>query len=258
LPVIDYIVREALDSEIFQVIFVLSENKKIILDYFNKNQRLEKLLKENGQKEEKIKILKEIEERFKSASFYSCIQQIPKGDGDALLKARKFIKKEPFVLMFPDDLFLSKEPMLLQMGKVFQTSGKPVVALSKKPKEKLQGYGVAEVEKIANRIFKIKRIVEKPMPGEEPSDLAVCGRYILTPDIFSHLLRTPMNKKNELIVAEAINTMIADGKAVYGYEIEGEWFECGRKEDWVFSNLKMCLRHPEYGPMLKEFLKKNL
>ncbi|MCX6789166.1 MAG: sugar phosphate nucleotidyltransferase, partial [Candidatus Gribaldobacteria bacterium] len=172
------------------------------------------------------------------------------------LKAEKKVGKEPFAVVFFDDIFITKTPALTQLINVFQTSQKIVVGLKKAPPEKLPFYGVVKAEKIANNLYKIKDIVEKPALGQAPSDLALCSRYILTDEIFPYLKKIPANAKGEIILADAFKAMLADGKIIYGYEIEGDWLECGNMADWLKSNLTLCLRHPKYGPALKEWLKK--
>jgi len=255
VPLIDFVVQEAKNSEIDKIIFVLQESKKFILDYFKQNKKLENILEKDSRRREYLKIIKEKEKELENLSFSLIFQPFPKGDGDAVMRARNFIKKEGFAVMFPDDVFESKVPPLAQIKKIFQTSQKPVIGLKRIPKDKVSSYGIVSVEKIASNLFKIKGIKEKPNPDEAPSDLAIVGRYILTPEIFSYLKKTKENKKGEIVLAEALNLMIEDGKIIYGYEISGKWLECGRKIDWFKSNLYLLLNHPEYGPILKEFLK---
>ena len=253
-PMISYAVREAKDSEIEKIIFVLSQNQNI-LDYFRRNQKLENILKQRSQKEI-LEKLKKAEKEFEGISFSAVFQQMPKGDGEAILKARRQIGKDDFAVLFPDDVFESKVPAIWQLKKIFKTSQKPVIGLKRIPKEKIPHYGIVEVEKIANKIYKIKNIIEKPELAQAPSELAIAGRYVFTPDIFGYLLKTKPNKKKEIILAEALKLMIKNGKIIYGYELEGEWLECGRPEEWLKTNLYLCLRDPVYGPMLREFLKK--
>ncbi len=253
-PMIKCVVDEAVQSDISQITLVLDKNNNDIIDCFRKKQKLETTLKKCG-KNDLLKTLQSFDKDFEGASFHVAIQPKPKGDGDAILKAEKAVGKDPFGVMFSDDLFYSKTPALAQMKKIFETSGKPIIGLKKVPMDKVSSYGVASVEKIANRLYKIKGFVEKPTKGDAPSDLVACGRYILTPDVFGYLRKATPTKKGEIILAEAIKNMLKDGKIIFGYEIEGEWLECGRKEDWLKSNLFLCLKHPEYGSMLKNYLK---
>ena len=254
-PMISYVVKEAKAAGFQQVVFILSENQKDCLAYFKPKPKLEAILEKRNQKDA-LERLKASEQEFGGVSFSYSLQNLPNGDGDAILKAKKQVGKAAFGVLFNDDIFESKTPAILQLKNIFETSQKPVIGLKKVSVDKLSSYGVAKVEKIANSLYKIKGLVEKPQAGVAPSDLALCGRYILTPEVFGYLEKTAPNKKGEIILAEAIKMMIDDGKIVYGYEIEGDWLECGKIEDWMRSNIAMSLKHPEYGSALKAWVKR--
>jgi len=254
IPVIQYIVEEARQSEIKEIIFVVSPEKKFVLNYFKESPKTEKILKDR-KKNHFLQPLKKIEELVSDISFSCVLQRKPLGDGHAVLQAEKILGSEPCGVLFGDDIVDSKVPCLLQLSKIFKTCQKPIIALKKVAKEKLSSYGVVEVEKIANRLYKIKRIVEKPSPEDAPSDLSVVGKYILTPEVFDYLKRAKPNQKKEIILAETFDKMIRDGKIIYGYEFEGEWLECGNKLEWLKSHLYLSLKHPQFGPELKKYLK---
>lgn len=260
LPVVDepmaaWIVKEAKESGINDITFVISEDTKITLDYFKPKTKLAQTLEKRGSLD-LLEKLRKMEKSFEGINFSFAVQPEPRGDGDAVLKAKKQVEKEPFGVLFHDDIFFGKQPAISQLIKVFQTSQKPVIGLKKVSQEKLPAYGVASVEKIATHLYKIKKIVEKPKSGEAPSDLAFCGRYILTPDIFHYLGKTSLTPKGELILAEAFSEMLNDGKVIYGCEIEGDWLECGKTADWLKSSIFLALQHKEYGPAIREWLKK--
>ena len=253
-PIIHYIVAEAKKSGIGEVIFVLNPENKKILDYLKPSPKLEKFLKER-KKESILNEVKNTEELFKNISFSYVLQKKPLGDGNAILQAGKNIGEEPVACLFSDDVVDSRVPALLQLKKMFKTCQRPVIALSRVTKERIPFYGVVKVEKIANRFYKIKKIIEKPLSEEAPSDLAIVGKYILTPEVFSYLKKAKPNKKGEIILAEALDVMLNDGKLIYGYELEGKWLECGNKLNWLKSHLYLSLKHPKYGPELKKYLK---
>ena len=256
LPMVHYVAKEAADSKIEQVVFILSEDKKVILDYFKKSPKLESLLESRGEKE-LLQRIKEVHKDFEGLSFSSVIQSKPKGDGDAILRARQQMGKNSFAVMFPDDIFKAKKPPTNQLLKVFKTSQKPVIGLKKlDDKEKLSSHSVAKVEKIASRLYKIKEIVDSPKAEEAPSDLAISGRFVLPNEVFSYLAKVKPNKEGQILLADAFNLMLADGKMIYGYEMEAQSLGCGETIDWLKSNLSITLEHPEYGPALKEYLKK--
>ncbi len=255
-PIIQYIIAEAKQSGIKEIIFVLKPENKKVLDYLKPCPKIEKILKEK-KKEDILFEVKNLEELCKNISLSYVLQKNPLGDGHAILQAAKFAGDEPVACMFGDDIIDSKIPGVFQLSKVFKTCQKPVIALNRLPKEKTPHYGIVGVEKIANRFFKIKKIIEKPSLEQAPSDLAVIGRYILTPEVFYYLKKAKPTKKGEIILAEVFNNqMLRDGKVIYGYEIEGTWLECGDKLRWLKSNLYLSLKHPKYGPELKEYLKK--
>lgn len=254
-PTIQYLLEEALASNIKEIVFVVRPGKKQkILEYFKKSPKLEKFLKER-KKSEALEEIKRLEEISKSFSFSFVNQKEPLGDGQAILQTRKLIGDQPCAVFFVDDIVDSEFPCLAQLLKVFKTCEKPIMALQKLPKEELPSYGVVSAEKIASRLYKIKKIVEKPPLNALPSDLAVVGRYIITPEVFGYLKRTPPNQRGEIILADALEQMVLDGKLVYGYEIEGKWLECGDKLRWLKSNLYLSLKHPKFGSELKKVLK---
>lgn len=255
LPMIHYVIEEARNSGIEEIIFVLSPDKKKILDYLKPSSKIEKILKDK-KKEEVLEEVKKIEELFKDIAFSYVLQKKPLGDGHAILQAAKLVNQEPVACLFVDDIIDARTPAVLQLTKIFKTCQKPVIGLYPVVKEKISHYGIVGVEKIAHRLFKIKKIIEKPSPQQAPSDLAIVGRYILTPEVFDYLKKAKPNKIGEIILADVFNNqMLRDGKLIYGYELEGEWLECGDKLRWLKSNLYLSLKHPKYGPELKRYLK---
>lgn len=253
-PIIQYIISEAKSSGIQQIIFVLKPQNKIVLDYLKPSLQIEKILKER-KKGNILTEIKKLEELFKDISFTYVLQKKPLGDGHAILQTAKLVGEEPVAVLFADDIVESKTPCLLQLTKVFKTSQKPVVALYRLEEEKLPLYGIVGIEKIANRHYKIKKIIEKPAPGTAPSNLAIVGKYILTPEVFDYLKKAKPNEKGEIILAEVFDEMLKDGKIIYGYEFEGKWLECGNKMGWLKTFLYLSLKHPQYGLELKKFLK---
>lgn len=253
-PMVHYLIEEALAAGIKKIIFVISSSKKEISEYLKRTPKLEKVLKER-RKENLLGELEKIQELSKKISFSFVIQKEPLGDGHAILLAKNMVNKEPTAIFFSDDIVDSKIPCLSQLKQAFKTSQAPILALKKVPPERLPFYGVVGVEKIANRIYKIKEIIEKPPEGTAPSDLAIVGRYIITPEVFDYLKKISPTKNKEIYLSQALVKMIKDGKIIYGYEIEGEWLECGNKLGWLKSHLYLSLKHPEFGPALKKYLK---
>lgn len=253
-PIIQYLLQEIKDAGITQIVFVLNPGKKEPLSYFKRDLKLEKVLKKR-KKEKFLVEMRNLQELQKGLSLSYVFQEKPLGTGHAILQAKEKIGKEPFALLFCDDIVESKTPCILQLLKIFKTCQKPIVALCRVSKGKISSYGAVEVEKIAHRLFKLKRIVEKPLPEKAPSDLAIVGKYILTSEIFDYLKAQEMQKSGEIILTDALENFLRDGKIVYGYEIEGKWLECGNKLDWLKSHLWLSLKHPQFGEELKKYLK---
>jgi len=256
-PSIHYLIEEAAEAGIKKIIFVVSPGKKEISDYFKKSPQLERILKER-KKEDILEELEKIQELAKKVSFSFVIQKEPLGDAPAILAARKMINEEPVAIFFSDDIIDSKISCLSQLNQVFKTSQAPILALKKIAPERISSYGVVGAEKIAHRLYKIKKIVEKPPEGTAPSDLAVVGRYIITPEVFKYIQKISPIQGKETHLSQVLAKMIKDGKIIYGYEIEGEWLECGNKLSWLKSHLYLSLNHPRFGPKLKEYLRQKL
>jgi len=253
-PIIQYILEEVKKSGITEVIFVVSQKQKMILNYFKKSPELEKILIKR-KKEKILKELKNFEESFEGISFSYVVQKNPIGDGHAILQTLKSLGSEPVAVSFCDDIVDSNIPALSQLINIFKTSNAPVIALKSLPKEKIPSYGAVSVEKITDRLFKIKKIIEKPDPLKIPSNLVIVGKYILTPEVFSYLKKTSPSKRGEIILAEVFDKMLDDGKIIYGYELKGEWLECGNKLDWLKSFFYMSLKDPVFGKELKDYIK---
>jgi len=202
-PCIQYLVQEAIDSGIKEVIFVISPKQKAVLNYFNEHSDIKKTLL-SRKKESLVKELLDFENIFKDISVSYVVQKLPKGDGHAILQAEKFGKEEAVAVLFNDDIIYSDIPALNQLIKVFNTTNSPVVALKRTSVDKVSAYGNVSVEKIANGIFKIRRFIEKPKPEEIQSDLVVVGKYILTPEVFEYLKKAKPSEKGEIIRAEVV------------------------------------------------------
>src|SRR3989344_5979293 len=220
LPMIHYGLKEIKDAGIKGIIFVFNSGNKKVLEYLKTCPKTEKFLKER-KKDEVLEELKNLEEMFKDVIFNAKVQAIS------------------------------------QLEKIFRSCQRPVIGLCRVPKEKISHYGIVGVEKISSRLYKIKKIIEKPDLSEAPSDLAIAGRYILTPEVFDYLKKAKPSKKGEIYLAEVINDqMLKDGKLIYGYELEGQWLGCGDKLRWLESTIYLSMKHPKYGPELREYISK--
>ncbi len=256
-PIIQYAIEEAINSGIEEIIFVLRSDNKKVLDFLKPSPEIENFLKERG-KLEILQEVKKLDELLRGIKFSYVFQKNPLGDGHAILQAKKLIKDEPVACLFADDVFDAPTPVVLQLSNVFKTCQKSVVAVAPLSSDKITHYGVVGVDKIANRLYKVTKIIEKPKRDEAPSNLAVVGRSILTPEIFTYLKKAKPTKKGEIILAEVMNNqMINEGKLIYCYEFTGNWLECGDIPKWIKSNAYFSLIHPKYGLETRNFLKEN-
>ena len=253
-PMIQYVIDEVAQSGVQEIIFVVKPKEKKLQDYMKPCLEVEKKLKER-KKEKILEEVKDLEESLSKITFTYVTQKKPLGDGHALLQASKKIKDEPVASLFADDIVYAKVPCLLQLERIYKTCQKPVVALYKLPQDKLISYGVPSVEKITNRLFKIKEIIEKPEPGKAPSDYAIVGKHVLIPEVFHFLKKAKPSAKGEIILAEVFENMLKNGKLIYGYEFEGKWLECGNKLEWLKSNIFLALNHPKIGQEMRKFVR---
>ncbi len=253
-PVVHYIIEEAVNSGIKDITFVVRPGDRKIAGYFKRDPRLEQDLKKRG-KSDLLKALRKMESFSKKANFSFAYQKQALGDGHAVLQAKKLSRDNPSLVLFGDDIVCSKTPCAKQLIDVYHKYGRPVIALCRMPKDKLSSYGIARVEKIGQKLYKIKDIVEKPSPQEAPSNLAIVGKYVIDKTVFHFLEHTPSIAKGEIRLAGAFNEMINREMDIYGYEFEGEWLECGNKLAYLKSNLYLSLNHPQFGKELKKYLK---
>ncbi|OHA68255.1 MAG: hypothetical protein A3A27_00225 [Candidatus Wildermuthbacteria bacterium RIFCSPLOWO2_01_FULL_47_18] len=255
-PLIHYAVEELKNSGVTHIVFVVNSlNKDLIGEYFAPSPFLEKALEEQ-KREELLESLKKIEKLSQGLSFSFVMQPKPQGDGSAILLAKKYIGEDPCVVLYPDDVIVSDVPATLQLAKTFKTAQKPVLGLVSLAQEKLTAYGVVGAEKIATRLYKVKKLVEKPAtPEVAPSNLVSVGRRVLTPEVFDYLKKAKPNKKGEVVLGEVLGEMAKDGKILYGYELEGKWLECGEIKSWLYSFVRTTLLHPTYGKDIQKLLK---
>lgn len=251
-PVIHYIVEEVKNSGLKEVVFVLNPERKEALNYFEKTPKaIQQSLKKN-KRNGLLKEISDLEEEFKDITFSYVFQKNPLGAAHAVFQAKKLAGKESSCVLWADDVIESKTPCLLQLGDIFRTTQKPVIGLARVSNEKISSYGIVKVEKIANRLYKIKKIIEKPSVENSPSDLAIVGRYIITPEVFEYLERTDFEKEHDLSLSDTLGKMIEDGKTIYGYEFEGKWLECGSKLAYLRSNIYLSLKNPDLRQELKK------
>jgi len=254
-PVIQYVVEEAVESGISDIIIVTGALKRAIEDHFDApNADLIQNLEAGGKKE----LLEQTRAISEMANFIYIRQKGMYGNGTPVLSAEPAIEDEFFAVLWGDEFIYSKPPRLAQMIEVHEKYGGAVISgVRIENKEDLSRYGIAEVEKVDGNVFKIKKIVEKPHPDEAPSNLATHGAYILPPEIFDILRNQRPGTGGEIYLPEAIDELIKTGYPVYTCEIEnGKYYDTGNKLQYLKTVVEFGLQHPEINGKFKEFLKK--
>jgi len=251
-PIIQYVVEEAVASGITDIIVITSANKRSLEDHFDYPYELEKKLEEAG----KIDLLQEIRRIAGMANFIYVRQRGPYGNASPVISAKHIINDEPFAVLWGDEFIHSNPPRLKQMIEVYEEYGKSVIsAVRIKNKQDVSKYGIADVEPVADEIFKIKAIIEKPKPEEAPSNLATHGAYIFNPDIFKHLANIKPGKGGELWLVDAINALMKEND-VYAKEIKnGEYYDTGDKFDYLRANIEFALKREDLHDKLITYLK---
>jgi UTP--glucose-1-phosphate uridylyltransferase len=250
-PVVHFIVEEAINSGIEDIIFITGRHKRAIEDYFDYMPELENNLFQKN----KLDILNKIRSIAHLANFIYVRQKEQKGDGDAILQAECLIKDEPFAVLFGDDIVINKKPALLQLIEVFEKYRDCTIALCEIPRKFLKHYGVVKAVQVGKNIYEIKDIVEKPDPSKAPSNLAIIGKYVLIPEIFEELKN--VNYKDELRLADALKSILKK-RSVYGVKIEGKRYDCGSKVDFVKAIIDLSLQHPEVKKEIRKHLKSKI
>jgi UTP--glucose-1-phosphate uridylyltransferase len=252
-PLVQYVVEEAVASGIEQVLFVTGRNKRAIEDHFDISFELEAVLKEKN----KDCMLREVREIAEMVDIFYCRQKEAMGLGHAILCARDFIGDEPFAVLLGDDIIDAGTPCLAQMIDCFNTTNAPVVALERVPLEEISSYGCVSAVAVDERTYEITDLVEKPMAEDAPSDLAIIGRYILTPDIFPILQQQRPGKGGEIQITDALLSLLGKNR-IFGYRFDGTRYDCGDKLGFLMATVEMALRRPEFNGKLRAFLERLL
>lgn len=249
-PVIQFLVEEAVEAGIKEIIFVTGKNKQAIENHFDHAPELEAALREKGKHD--------VAERMRSisnmAKFSYVRQKEPKGDGDAILTAIHLAHDEPVAILFGDDLIWGKESGLKQMMRVYEKYGMSVMALADVSRKDVHRYGIVDPEPVSNDLVKVKKLVEKPKADEAPSNLAVIGKYLVTPEVIKALGKVKPGPDGELRLAHALDQVARKG-TVYGLKLKGEWLDCGSKLGFIKATVQFGLEHAETGEEFKKYLK---
>lgn len=254
-PLIQYAIDEARAAGIKEFIFVTSRGKSALEDYFDHAPDLESALRKAG-KDNLLKALKETS--MDSGAIAYIRQHKPLGLGHAVWCARRLVGNEPFAVILPDDIIAADKPCLKQMVEAYEETGGSMVATMEVSPEKTSSYGVLDVESQSGDVVKVKGMVEKPAAGTAPSNLAVIGRYILSPKIMQNLNRIEKGAGGELQLTDAIAQEMAEGRDVFGYRFEGQRYDCGSKAGYLQAMVAFALEREElrdeFGAYLTELV----
>ena len=254
-PIIQYGVEEALAAGCDQIIIITGRGKTAIEDHFDVSYELEKMLEERG-KTELLSIVRQISDMIHVAYVR---QKEAMGLGHAVLMARELVGNEPFAVLLADDVIDAKKPCLRQMMDVFEESQCSIIATQEVNGPAISSYGVLDAQKIEGkfdgRAFNVRSLVEKPKQEEAPSNLAIIGRYILTPTIFETLERTPLGAGGELQLTDGLRGLLNAGEKIYGYTFEGKRHDAGDKLGFLKATVEFALKRPDLGPDFAEYLR---
>jgi UTP--glucose-1-phosphate uridylyltransferase len=252
-PTIQYVVQEAVDSGIDDILIISGKGKRAIEDHFDRNVELELQLegKEDKSRYNEIRRISDI------ANIHFIRQKEMNGLGDAIYQARLHTDNEPFAVLLGDTIIDSVIPVTQQLIDIYEQYGQTVIGVEEVPKEKVSRYGIVGGKKISDRITALSELVEKPDVEKSPSNLAIAGRYILTPEIFKAIEQTPRGKGNEVQLTDAMRLLLKREKIV-SYQIEGQRYDIGNKIDYLKTIFDFALRRKEFAKEFEAYIRASM
>ena len=253
-PAIQYVVEEAVQSGIDDIIIVTGRGKQAIEDHFDIAVELEHVLKENKEKRK----LKQIRKISELADIQYVRQKKALGLGHAILCAKKHVGNEPFAVLLGDDIVFSKKPCTKQLIDKYKKYKSSVIAVEKVPKNRIEAYGIIKYGKpVEEKLYPILDLVEKPKLAKAPSNLGILGRYILTPEIFSCIEKTKKGYGGEIQLTDALK-LLKEKQTIYGYEFIGKRYDLGNKMDWLKTTFDVALMRDEFRDELLKYIKEKI
>ncbi|MBF0302895.1 MAG: UTP--glucose-1-phosphate uridylyltransferase GalU [Desulfamplus sp.] len=249
-PIIQYAVEEAFDAGIEQIIFVTGRGKKALEDHFDRSFELELTL-EKKKRYETLKMLQELVP--KTGTIVYTRQNEPLGLGHAIWCARDIVGDEPFAVLLADDLIQSSTPVLSQMISRFDRLRASIAAVMEVESDQTDKYGIIDADEIEDNVVRVRGMVEKPTPEDAPSNLAIIGRYILTPRIFDYLGQNKTGAGGEIQLTDAMGQLLKE-QPIFGYKFKGTRFDCGDKAGFQMANLAFAMERPEIREKLLKFI----
>jgi len=248
-PTIQYIIEEAIASGIEDIMIVTGRGKRAIEDHFDKSYELEDILMRKGD-EDNLRLVKDISNHV---NIYYIRQKEPKGLGHAIYCARSFIGNEPFAVLLGDDIVDSEVPCLKQLIEVFNEYNTTVLGVQKVAEEDVNKYGIVSCKLVEDRVYKVKDLVEKPEKENAPSNIAILGRYIITPQIFRHLENAQPGKGGEIQLTDALRALMQN-EAMYAYDFIGKRYDVGNKIGFLQANVEFALKREDLRDEFREYL----
>ena len=249
-PTIQYVVQEAVDSGIEDILIISGKGKRAIEDHFDRNWELESLLSEKKNK----KYFNEVQHIGDMASIHFIRQKEMNGLGDAIRYARHHVGNEPFAVLLGDSIIDTVIPVTQQLIDIYEQYKQSVVAVEEVPHDKVSQYGIVGGKKVSNRLWQIEQMVEKPDPDKSPSNLAFAARYILTPAIFDALDATKPGKNNEIQLTDAMSILM-QREAIYATITQGKRYDIGNKMDYLKTIVHYGIKRKEFSDEFKEYLR---
>ncbi|MBU4269852.1 UTP--glucose-1-phosphate uridylyltransferase GalU [Candidatus Dependentiae bacterium] len=249
-PAIQYVVEEGINSGIKDFVIVTSKNKKAIEDHFDNFSELETILKNH-----KNESLLEISQIIEKSNFLFIRQREQLGLGHAIWTARSAFNDEHVAVFLPDDIFTCEIPAMAQLIKIATQEKCNVIAVQEVPKEDVSRYGIIDVRRqLSPNLFHVKDLIEKPAINKAPSNLAIIGRYVLSPNIFSSLDNLQFGAGGEVQLTDGIQNLLLSGEKVFAYKVQGQRFDAGTIFGWLKTNIEFALKHPKYSKDTIEYL----
>ncbi|MEK7404373.1 MAG: UTP--glucose-1-phosphate uridylyltransferase GalU [Acidobacteriota bacterium] len=254
-PLIQYGVEEAIRSGIRDILIITGRGKSAIEDHFDVSFELEQLL-ESRNKRDLLATVREISDMIEVAYVR---QREALGLGHAVLRARVVVGEEPFAVVLSDDVIDAEVPCLRQLLDVYERHGAPVLALMEVPPDQVSSYGIVDAEPVehggGDRLYRIRNLVEKPRPEEAPSNLAIIGRYVLTPDIFASIEAAGPGALGEIQLTDGLRHLLAS-RPIYGYRFEGKRYDAGDKLGFLIATVEFALRREDLGGLFRDYLRR--
>lgn len=249
-PAIHYNVEELIEAGIEDILIIIGRNKEEIPNYFDRSPELEILLREKHKEE-----LYDLTERISNmANIHYVRQRDAKGLGHAVYCAKTFVGNEPFALLLGDDLVYSKMPCIKQLANMYDKYESTIIGVQSVPRDQVNKYGIVDGIKVDDDLYEVKNLIEKPSIEEAPSNIAILGRYILTPDIFEMIEKTSPGKGDEIQLTDALR-LLQEKKELYAYEFDGKRYDTGDKLGYLKATVEYALRNDELSDDFREYLR---